>query len=121
MADGILKSAVQILEKKHLPPQDSTQVHVPEDAYKHLFDILDVWDSDRDDTDIQTKTKFISDVLGENPRDRLVGIFTEIGVTPPGETKVERVYKYLKLRTQADKILNHYEQVQREIHGLRTR
>ena len=121
--EGIAKSAVNILEEKYFPKPskpDVPGVFTPEEQYKQLFNMLDIWDSDREDEDVQTKTKFIYEALGENPRDKLMSIFTEIGATPPDSNKLSRVYKLLRLKSRANKILNQYGILQKEIHGFRT-
>jgi hypothetical protein len=63
--------------------------------------------------------KFIQDSLGEKPKDELMHIITELGITPLGETKLGRVYKYLRLRNQADKIIKHYENVKANMNSLK--
>ncbi len=119
--EGILKSAINIVEKKYTPTQPSTQVFVPEEQYKSLYDMLQVWDEARTDEDVQSKTKFIYDILGENPRDGLMNVITEIGITPQGQNRVDRVYKYLRLKNQANKLMSQYEHLQGELNGFRTR
>jgi len=118
--EGILKEVIQRLEKKYVPQVNQTPVHVPEDKYKQLFDMLEIWDKDREDEDIKIKTKFIYDKLVEqgDPQDLLNGIFTKLGALPMGEVKVERTYRYLKLTDQGNKLFNQYQNIEREIKAL---
>lgn len=118
--EGILKEAVRTLEQKYIPQVNMSSVHVPEDMYKQIFDMLEVWDRDREDDDVKIKTKFIYDTLKEqgNPQDLLNGIFTKLGALPLGDVKVDRVHRYLRLLSQGNKLLNQYENIKSEIHSL---
>lgn len=118
--DGILKEAVQELEKKYVPQVNYTPVHVPQEKYKQLYDMLEIWGRDREDDDVKLKTKFIYDELLEkgDPGDLLNGIFTKMGALPPGEVKVDRTYRYLKLLSQGNKLLNQYQNVSKELKAL---
>lgn len=123
MADGILKEAnekaVTKLKEKYL---GSMSVSPKLEEWHGIYDILEVWDSGREDADNKEKTKYVWETLkaqGE-PKDQLLSIFSIIGSTPFGETKLNRVYKYLKLKASANKALNEYENIQRDINALRT-
>jgi hypothetical protein len=84
-----------------------------------LWEMLEVYGRDSSDPDVQEKVKYISDALGERPKDSLMHIITELGLTPQGDTKLGRIYKYLKLRQQADKIIKHYETVKNQMNYMR--
>ena len=121
--DDALKSAVVKLEHKLLTkdnPEPTRLETSPEEAYKQLYPMLEIWDADREDEDFQNKTKFIHEFLSEqgNPRDILLNIFTSLGSTPPTDTKVARIYKYCRLRNEANKALKKYETIQRDIHAI---
>jgi len=80
--------------------------------------MLEVWGKEVSDQDNQEKVKFISESLDKS-KDSLLHILTEIGITPQGETKLGRVYKYLRLRQQADKALKNFENINRNMNYLR--
>ena len=103
--------------KGNLPPAP-TQFTMP-DVDRGLYEMLEVYGKDTSDPDTQEKVKFIQDALGEHPKDSLLHIITELGATPTGETKMGRVYRYLRLKLQADKALRHFESINRDINFMR--
>jgi len=124
MAEGMFKTAptltqkaVESVTKKYIP----SRAIVPEEKFKSIFDKLEVWDKDRNDEDLISKTKYIYDNLLPNgdPKSQLTKIFTILGSTPLGETKIDRVYRYIRLRQQAQEHITNYENVSREIEGMK--
>jgi len=81
--------------------------------------MLEVYDKSASDPDIQEKVKYIQDSLGEQPKDELMHIITELGITPLGDTKLNRVWKYLRLKQQSDKVLKHYENIKANMNSMR--
>jgi len=120
----ILSRAVVKIRHKQFPfldkGLDPKPVMVPEEEYKSLFSMLDVWDSDREDPDVQEKTKIIYEYLNKanHPKDELLHILTKMGATPPLQTRVDRVYKFVRLNQQADKHMTRYEIIREDIHAL---
>jgi len=94
-------------------------VSTPPEVDRGLFDMMEIYGRDCSDPDIQEKVKYVSDALGDHPKDNLLHILTEIGQTPMGETKLGRVYKYLRLRQSADKALKQYQNIQKDMNYLR--
>ena len=122
--DGDLLQKAILKVKNKVSPLSSSNlgVFVPEDAYKSLFPMLEIWDSDTADSDIQAKAKFIYEFLGDRPRDGLLSIYTKLGACPSNERNIDRVYKFCRLQEQAQKAMTRYEQIQgdlREISHLR--
>lgn len=115
----LLQSAIVKVKNKLIPAM-TPQGFVPEDAYKQIFTMLDVWDSQREDPDIQERTKIVYEYLNRDgrPRDALLHILTKMGAVPPLENRLDRVYKYVKLQQQSDKIMRHYEVIQKNINAL---
>jgi len=95
-------------------------VSSPPEVDRGLYEMMEIYGRDCSDPDIQEKVKYVSDTLGEHPKDNLLHIFTEIGQTPVGETKLGRVYKYLRLRQSADKALKQYENIKKNMNYMRT-
>ena len=89
------------------------------DVDRGIYEMLEVYGKETADPDTTDKVKFIQDALGENPKDSLLHIITELGATPLGETKMGRVYKYLRLKQQADKALKHFENINRDLNFMR--
>ena len=120
MENELLDKAIVRLKQKKLPSVSGQTNFVPQNEHTHIFDMLEVWDKDCTDEDVNLKTKFIYDTLKEigNPKDQLISLFTILGANPPFETKVNRIYKYLKLKVQANKHISQYENIQREINAL---
>jgi hypothetical protein len=111
-----LNKAIDTMREKAFP-----NIVIPQEEWKSIYDMLEVWDKQREDQDIQGKTKTIYDFIKEHgdPKDTLVTIFTTIGSTPVGDTKVNRVFRYVKLKMQAEKTLKEYETIQNEINYMR--
>jgi len=91
----------------------------PPDVDRGLYAMLEVYDKSASDPDIQEKVKYIQDSLGETPKDELMHIITELGITPLGDTKLNRVWKYLRLKQQSDKVLKHYENIKANMNSMR--
>jgi len=120
MADKLLRKAIEKVQGRHPPQKTSPTVYVPIEEYRALYDMLEVWDKNRTDEDIQNKTKFIYETLSNkgNPKDLLINIFSKLGATSVSEDKVTKVYHYLKLRHQSEKTLQQYENIQKDINAL---
>jgi len=120
----IISRAIVRIKHKQFPfldkGLDPKPVIVPEDKYKDLFSMLDVWDSDREDQDIQEKTKIIYEYLNQanHPKDELLHVLTKLGATPPLQTRVDRVYKFVRLNQQAQKHMTRYEIIREDINAL---
>ena len=114
LAKTAVKEEVKIEEIVPLP----VQFTMP-DVDRGIYEMLEIYGKETADPDTQDKVKFIQEALGDQPKDNLLHIITELGATPLGETKMGRVYKYLRLKQQADKALKHFETINREINFMR--
>ena len=94
-------------------------VSTPPEVDRGMYEMMEIYGKDCSDPDTQEKVKYVSDALGQS-KDQLLHILTEIGQTPMGETKLGRVYKYLRLRQSADKALKQYENIKRDMNYLRS-
>ena len=112
----IVKTIEQPKEIKEVVKQIDS--YTPPEVDSGYYNMLEVWGKEVSDPDTQEKVKFISDSLGQS-KDSLLHILTEIGQTPQGETKLGRVYKYLRLRQSADKALKNYENIKSSMNFLR--
>jgi len=114
----IAKSAV--VEKTEVKEAKPAIVSFQEpEIDRGLYAMLEVYDKSASDPDIQEKVKYIQDSLGETPKDELMHIITELGITPLGDTKLNRVWKYLRLKQQSDKVLKHYENIKANMNSMR--
>jgi hypothetical protein len=111
-----LQSAIVKIKNKVIPLLSRSDF-TPSDPSTQLFPMLDVW-GDEINEDTQNKAKFIHESLGENPKDKLMSIFTKLGTTPPNERRIDRVYKYCRLQKEAQKYLSRYEQIQGDIDAI---
>jgi hypothetical protein len=116
----ITKEAVKEQPKEVKAEVERILVSSPPEVDRALYDMLDIYGKDCSDPDTQEKVKFISETLGEHPKDNLMQIITEIGITPQGETKLGRIYKYLRLRQQSDKALKHYQTIKGQMNFMRS-
>lgn len=95
-------------------------VSTPPEVDRGLWEMMEIYGKDCSDPDTQEKVKFISDSLGEHPKDSLLHILTEIGQTPVGETKLGRIYKYLRLQEQSNKMIKQNEIIKSELESIKT-
>ncbi len=115
---SIVKAVAKEEPKTETSINSSTAFVLP-DIDRGLYEMLEVYGRDIQDPDIEEKVKYIQDTLGEHPKDELMHIITELGITPMGETKLNRIWKYQRLKQQADKILKHYETVKANMNSMR--
>ena len=115
----LAKTAVKEEVKSEEPITIAPVSFTMPDVDRGIYEMLEVYDKATRDPDTTDKVKFIQDALGENPKDSLLHIITELGATPLGETKMGRVYKYLRLKQQADKALKHFENINRDLNFMR--
>jgi len=120
MAEGMARIAIETLKAKLYPPIPKNSVFVPEEEYRNIFDALEVWDKETSDPDIQDKTKFIYNTLKEtgNPREQMISLLSTLGITPQGDTKLNRVYRYLKLQKEAIKVNKYHETLTDEMKAI---
>ncbi len=95
-------------------------VNTPAEVEINLFEVLEVWGSDVYDQEVKEKVKFISGVLGGDKKDAILSISTELGSTPMGTSKLDRIYKYLRLKEQANKVLEHHKILEEEMKTMKT-
>ncbi|KYK25705.1 hypothetical protein AYK26_07755 [Euryarchaeota archaeon SM23-78] len=117
MSEGMIFGAKEILTAKHIPEMKAPSIFLPSEAYRSLYGLLDVTGRDGDDPDIQNQVKYIYDTLKEKgkPPELLVSLITQLGIIPVGETKVNRIWKYLQLRKKANEALKYYQLTREEL------
>jgi hypothetical protein len=115
------RTAGQTQEVTEIKPEITPQplVAPPVEIDRSLFETLEVWGREAFDPDTQDKVKFVNDYLKDNKGLNVISIITELGATPLGTTKLDRVYKYLRLRHQADKISLQGETINKEIENMK--
>lgn len=120
MAEGMARIAIETLKAKFNPLTSQPSIFVPSEEYRNLFDVLEIWDKETADPDIQDKTKFIYDTLKDvgNPKEQIVSLVTTLGITPQGDTKLNRVYRYLKLQKEAIKVNKYHETLTNEMKAI---
>ena len=118
MQEDLLSLAIVKVKNKNSPKMISN-TFTPEEAHRELMPMLDIFDEVDEDTD--KRVKFIYESLGENPRDKLMNIYTKLGACPPTERRLDRVYKYCRLQDQAHKAMTRYEQLQGDINAISRR
>jgi len=116
----LLSRAIVKIREKNRPKVNTPEQYVPEAQHKSLLDMLEVWGQDREAEDSNEKARYIYDTLSPQgkPKEILMSIFTELGVTPMGEKKIDRVYRFIKLRNQAAKALQQFDHYQKEISAI---
>jgi hypothetical protein len=113
MENDLLSAAILKVKSKVAPLSVSVE-SAKEEPHKSLFSMLDVWYEDSQDEDVNKKVKFIFDTLGENPKDKLLSLYTKLGACPPLQKNVDRVYKWCRLQDQANKAMLRYEQIKKD-------
>ena len=125
---SLLQSAVVKVKTKVMPhamtPPTTTHTQAP--PHEVLYPLLEIWDNGRKNEGTQQQTQYIFDFLDaakgdKTIKDMVIGVLTKIGATPIGETRIDRVWKYCKLRKRSRSIMGEYNQVQRDIDALSNR
>jgi len=123
MAEGLARASINKLEEKYIPRVAPNTAFVASEQYRSILPLLDVWGYEDNDKDIQDKGKFIYDKLvtanKDKPQDELTSILTNLGATKWNESKLERVYRYFRLKGEADKVLAYHGLLNKEIDELR--
>jgi len=122
MADQMIRAALTNLEHKYIPQKTATDVYVPQEAYRSLFDLLDVYGNDRDNAELQTKTKYIWEKLSANKQDvkqQLLDIINTLGVIPVGDTRINRIWKYINLMENAGRVKKYHDTLISELEQLK--
>jgi len=121
--ESMAKEAIKILETKYIPQPASPLMFTPQDQYRQILPLLDVWGYQDNDKDVSDKAKFIYDKLVEinkdNPAEALTSILVDLGATKWNESKLERINKYFHLRGEAEKVLKYHDLISKEIDGLK--
>jgi len=124
MSEGMIHNAITNLETKYVPQKTASDIYVPQEAYRSLYDLLDIWGENRDDNEVQSQTKYIFDKLSETKQDikqQLLSIINSIGVIPTDDTRINRVWKYLHLKDNALKARSYYNTLVGELEQLRAK
>jgi len=112
-----LQSAIEQVREKFIP---SVKAFSPEPVYKQLYPILQIFDIP--DTETDNHIEYVYNYLIDNkidPKNGIVNIQTELGATPSLERFIDRVYRYCKLRVEANKTMQHYTNLENEIKQMR--
>ena len=82
--------------------------------------MLEVYGSEQNEARIIEQTKYIFDRLkeGGNPVEKLMEIFTKLGQTPYGDTKLSRIYRFIRLHESVDKAQTYHETLQKELKNM---
>lgn len=133
--DGILKEAPQVpqeqdplargilqLKQKNMPNFKTDSSTFAYQSHKQLYKFLQIFDFPDEDTDKQVQYiwNFLSEDGGD-PRDKIVKLNTKLGAVRFGETMIDRIYKYCRLRSEARRALGQYENLQRDMAALGTK
>ena len=116
----MVKSVVDTDKPVEQPIKQQEIKSTPSEVDISLYDILECYGKDAFDPDTVDKIKFISDCIIGDKKDGIISILTELGATPFGTTKLERVYRFLKLREQADKVRRQGDIINTEIESIKT-
>ena len=120
MAEGMIKQAIESMSSKYIPSSSPVNsVFVPQEQYRRIFPLLDVWGSDTENPKVHEKVRFIFDNLTiektDNPDDSLISVLIELGGVNPGETKLDKVYKYFNLRRESLKMIGYHNAIVHKI------
>jgi len=104
----IAKSVVQqIRENIETHAENYKGSFIPSEPHQKFFGMLDIPKTEFKDEDTIEKTKFIHEQTSGDKK-RLRKILIRLGATPIGETRLDRVYKFLKLNQEAREALKYY-------------
>ena len=113
----LLDQAILQVKSKLYPSLGKDPSFVPE-PHTQLFSVLQVFGIP--DGDVVDKVKYIYDYLaerGKNPKEDVIDIYSNMA-SISDIPLVDRVYKFCKLKDQADRALRHYKALEREINGF---
>ena len=120
--DDLLQSAITKMRVKLHPVSvpDTPKVFTQEDAHKSLFPILELWDAEREDPDIDNKVKFIHEFLTDErgtARDKIMSILNEL---PPisNDKTVDRIYKHCRLKNEYRKTVLRAEMLNQRLRKI---
>ena len=110
----MLSQAITKIENRVLPGLNTDRVMTSE-PHMQLLPLLQVFELADEHT--REQVKFIYDYLmenGGNPKDQIVSLHSKLGADK-GNSLVGRVWKYLKLKAEANKALARYENIQKDL------
>jgi hypothetical protein len=123
MADSLMRKGIDKLEEKYIPQVAPNTAFVPSEQYRSIMPLLDIWGYQDNDKDVSEKGIYIYDncvaINKDKPQDALTSILTDLGATKWNESKLERVYRYFRLKGEADKVLAYHGLLNKEIDELR--
>ena len=113
-----ISQAVEDLRKNYSPQKFTPSL----EEFRSIYGMLEIWGKDSEAQEIKDKVKFVWDSLKSqgDPSDLLLSIFTELGITPLGDTKLNRAYRYIRLKMEGEKLEKHKELIDKELKGLKT-
>ena len=114
--DDLLSKAITNVRHRLIP--ESASKESAYEPHTQLYTLLQVFDSP--DLDTSGRVKFIYEYLmenGGNPRDQVVSIHSMVGNNPQIPL-VDKVWKYCKLKQEANKALQKYENLMRDINAF---
>jgi len=121
MADSMIRNVIEKMKAEVSVKQND--IFIPSEQYRSILPLLDVWGYEDNDEDVKIKSKYIYDKLltlnKDKPSDELTSILTNLGATKWNENKLNRVYRYFRLKGEADKALNYHNLLNKEIDELK--
>lgn len=120
MSEGMIHGVIEKMREKINPVVAKDSIYVPQEEYRNIFEQLEVWDKQTADPEIQDKAKFIYDTLKEqgDPKEQIISLVSIMGITPQGDTKLNRIYRYLKLQKEATKVKRYHDTLTNEMKAI---
>jgi hypothetical protein len=120
MSENLLSQAIISIRSKTPLGNTPSKVFAPDQQHKFLYPLLEIWDADAQDPDIEDKAKFIYNFLTDEnstARDKIIGILGEI---PPisSQPTIERIYKYCRLKDEYRKTITRAEMLNQKLRGI---
>lgn len=113
----MLNKAILKVKNKVFPELNNAN-EATHEPHVQLYNLLEIFDIP--DADISNRVKFIYDYLmenGGNPKDQVISIHTLVG-SNPHIPLVDKVWKYCKLKSEAKKAVQRYENILRDINAI---
>ena len=116
MTDLLERAIINVKHKLH-PGLKSETISTPE-PHTQLFGVLQVFGMP--DADTIDKVRFIYDYFIENggdPKNQVVDVYSNMA-NISDIPLVDRIWKYCRLKDQANRALRHYQTLEREINAF---
>ena len=126
MQDELLSQAITKMRIKVKPKSidniaaEAPKVHVPEDAHKSIYPILEIYDESVNDPDVIDKAKFIHEFLTDEhgtARDKIMSILNELPAISNSST-LDRIWKYCRLKNEYRNTITRAEKLNQRIKAV---